>query len=158
MKLKGIEELQRGLNEASRAGVQKRFRNAMEDSVNQVKSRARENAPSFRGDLQNSIGSQVVRWNLGLVGTKPNVKYAKGIEFGTRPHGVNPEVLYDWARLKLHAKDYKGVAFAVARKIKARGTKAQPYLRPALSDSKKDVVKNFNNAIENILNDIAKHG
>jgi len=80
--------------------------------------------------------------------------YAINIEYGSEPHPVNLKtivnpnkkgkkniqvpVLYDWTRRKLgkSAKDAVGVSYAIAHKIKLRGTEPQPFLRPAMQSAK----------------------
>lgn len=62
----------------------------------------------------------------GLVATA--ISYAVPVELGTRPHFPPIEPLIDWVKAKLGVSgdvEARGVAFAIARKIAVRGTKAQ---------------------------------
>lgn len=64
------------------------------------------------------------------------VNYAVWIEYGTQPHAVSVngiKNLEGWAKRKLglSEKEAKSASYAIANKIKAEGTKAQPFLRPA---------------------------
>lgn len=155
-KIEGLDEFQRGIAQSPK-NMEKRMTRGMYDSVKRVERTAREKAP--RGvsspGLKNSILGKVLFWHTGEVGVLNRIRHARAVEEGSRPHPVPPSALYKWARIKLGAKDYKGVAVAVARKIARVGTKAQPYLRPAIEENERWIVKRFTDAIDDILMDIA---
>ena len=58
------------------------------------------------------------------------------VEFGTKPHFPPPSALATWARR--HGFGPRG-EWALARAIAKRGTKARPFLVPALLESKPDI-------------------
>lgn len=60
---------------------------------------------------------------LGVVGTA--ISYAAPVEFGSRPHFPPIKPLADWAHYKLgiSIEEAEHVAYAIARKIAAQGTK-----------------------------------
>ena len=74
------------------------------------------------GDL---IGSPTEN-NVALVGT--NVKYSRDVEYGTRPHAINSPVKIkgNWVYIGMHP-----------------GTRAQPFMRPALDLSTGKVLTVF---------------
>lgn len=82
-------------------------------------------ASGFKGSIYHleEIGDSKA---IGLVST--SVAYAVPVEIGTRPHFPPIEPLIDWVKAKFGIsgeKEARGAAFAVARKIAARGTKEQ---------------------------------
>lgn len=160
IRVDGLDRLQKGMSKHARYKEQ-RFKYAMQDAVEEVKSRARKEAPSYRGELQQGIMGRVERWNLGVVGVREGIKYARAIEYGLKPHQAFPpiealtgrrEPLDLWVASRLGGG--KGVAFAVARKIWNKGTKAQPYLSTGFKESRRAITGYFNDAIEKLLKDI----
>jgi HK97 gp10 family phage protein len=102
-----------------------------------VEGRAKANAPVDTGRLRGSIATTVDEGRLeARVGS--NVNYAPFVEFGTRPHFPPLSAVQPWARRHGFPLGRAG-AFLVARAISRRGTRAQPFLIPALHNSKRDV-------------------
>ena len=64
--------------------------------------------------------------------------YAQVIDEGRDPGPINPAVLFTWIRRKLRipAKEVERVAFLIANKIRARGTKAQPFFSNAIEQAR----------------------
>jgi phage gpG-like protein len=95
-----------------------------------VQNAARARCPVDTGRLRNSITHELGRDTRGLfvrVGT--NVEYALYVEMGTRPHEIRPRN----ARA-LRWKDAGapgGYRFATV--VNHPGTRARPFLRPALA-------------------------
>ena len=105
-----------------------------------VASRAAEAAPTDTGRLRKSIGSEYRREgerHIAMIGTgleyAPYVHEGTGPAVGRPPYFPPPSALADWARRVLGNEK---LAWAVARKIRARGTKPRPYLRNALAGSR----------------------
>ena len=78
---------------------------------------------------------KVEKTNKNKVSVSTNSGYGLYVEFG-RPSGNTPPVseLIPWVRRKLGIRNHKKakrVAYAIAKGIGKRGTKAQPFLRPA---------------------------
>lgn len=92
-----------------------------------VEATGRSLAPRDTGRLQGSIHS---RPGSGLsVEIGPSVAYGLFVEKGTRAHFPPPGALGGWARR--HGMS----PFALARGISRRGTKAQPFMVPALEQN-----------------------
>jgi len=72
------------------------------------------------------ISKPISKWRLH-VGS--GLEYAEYVEYGTRPHFPPLSAIADWAKAKRIPDD---AVFPIARSISKKGTKAQPYLRPAL--------------------------
>lgn len=64
--------------------------------------------------------------------------YAQVIDEGRDPGPINPEVLFRWVRKKLGVaeKEVRSVAFLIARKIRARGTRSQPFFSNAIEQAR----------------------
>lgn len=105
---------------------------AMRESAIHIQSLAKLYAPVFRGLLRVSIAQNVAEEGERIIGeVGSGLVYASVIEEG-RTAGWFPPPSGDlkaWARRKLGDER---LAFVVARAIKRRGFRAQPYLRPAL--------------------------
>ncbi len=101
--------------------------------------------PQDNGQLRNSISVQTIEKtksigsvtsqnilpkptenDVALVGT--NLKYAAATEYGSRPHMPPVDALKTWAKRHLGSED---AAWPLALSIKKKGTKAQPFMRPA---------------------------
>jgi hypothetical protein len=122
----------------------------MEDSTILIQSLAKVNAPVYRGLLRISI-AQAVRQEgqrvIGEVGSA--VPYADVLEKG-RNVGWFPPIseLKTWARRKLGDER---LAFVIARAIKRRGFKEQPYLLPAIEAAGPRITLIFANRLAEIL-------
>lgn len=92
---------------------------------------------------------------IGLVATdKP---YAGYVELGTKPHMPPIQPLVDWVRAKLgeDEESARGVAFAIARKIKAHGTKANPVWEMTLKRLQREIRRKFDAGIARIARQLA---
>jgi hypothetical protein len=89
-----------------------------------VQNEARRRAPVDTGRLRSSIVSRVEGGgrNLGYV-VGSNVNYAAAVEYGTAPHVIKPKYK--------QALYWPGAAHPVAQ-VNHPGTRAQPFLRPAI--------------------------
>ena len=118
-------------------------------STYRVAGAAKRNAPSSFGKLRQNITAMV----KGLTGeVAVNVDYAGAVEFGTKPHEIKPR----WKKA-LAFKPGAGFRFwdesgrVVVKRVKHPGTKAQPFLRPAV-EAEAEVIKR---SLEKIINDAA---
>lgn len=101
----------------------------------EVKRKAKLKVPVDTGHLRRFITHEVGETEA-RVGS--NVVYAPFVEFGTRPHWPPRKAMQPWARRHGFPKGNEG-ATILARIIAKRGTKPQPYLRPALEESLSDI-------------------
>ena len=89
-----------------------------------IEAQAKLLAPVDMGGLRNSISGQ----SSGLIGTVgTNVHYAAHVEYGTRPHAINSAVHIPRVGFR-----YIGMH---------PGTRAQPFMRPALDSVVKQLRK-----------------
>lgn len=70
----------------------------------------------------------------GFVGSSLN--YVRPVDLGTRPHFPPVDALIDWVKLRFQVSSEaqaRGIAFVIARKIAARGTKGAFVFRDVLA-------------------------
>jgi len=130
LKIDGLERFQRGLQTAT-AATPAELRVAMVEATLIVEGEARRLAPRDTGRLQGSISSRISGGGASIVGeVGPSVAYGLYVERGTRPHWPPTAALGGWARRH-------GISpFAVARGIARKGTRAQPFVQPALEKNR----------------------
>ena len=88
----------------------------------------------------------------GGIGT--SCPYAVPVELGSRPHFPPVQPLADWVRAKFGEQDpqaARAIAFCIARKIAAHGTKGQHVFQRALDSSQDRLVACFDQAVERTL-------
>lgn len=112
------------------------LRTLLEKATFKIEGIAKDIVPHDAGLLRASINpkidpSPIPMW--GKVG--PSLKYGLFVELGTKPHWPPIGPLKGWARRH-------GVSpYALQAAIAKRGTRAQPFMRPALEKSKEDIDK-----------------
>lgn len=132
IRIEGIPELRHKLDNPNLiAGPVREF---LLKSSFTVEGKAKQLAPVDTGRLRASITS-IIRPTQAMVA--PTVNYGAAVEYGTRPHFPPPDALEGWARR--HGFPSAGGAFLLARSISRRGTRPQPYMRPAATQSQPDI-------------------
>lgn len=118
----------------------------LEQGANNIASKADELAPIHDSDLVNSIDYKQTEKSAGKIVYQifANAPHAASVEFGTKPHYVSAKHLKKWAKDKLGDEN---LAYAVAKKIARRGTKAQPFLRPSYFLYEYKIKQNVKNAV-----------
>lgn len=155
-KVEGLKELERDMKRADK-NLMPVLRKAMVASTAKIKRDAKENVPVFQANLKRSIFDRVTSSLTssikGIVGVGTGAKYGPFVEFGRRP-GKRPPIdpIKKWARIKL---GNEGAAFAIASKIASKGTKAQPFMLPALKDNVRFIENNFKEAADTIIKILA---
>lgn len=105
-------------------------------SASRVLADAKQTVPVAYGRLRSSgrIEDKGKTINVAFGGDNSS-GYAYYVEFGRRPGKWPPkQPIEDWVKkrgLASTEKDIKGVAFVIRRKIGKKGTRPQPFLRPA---------------------------
>lgn len=137
------------LAQGSRAAatlVPQELARAMERSVVKVEADAKTLAPVDTGNLRRSITHDVAAQAGGAVGkVGTNVPYGRYVEEGTSAHWPPVSALAGWAAR--HGIE----PFLVARAISRRGTKARPYLRPALAKNLSAIDAEFKQVAVRVL-------
>ena len=98
------------------------------------------------------LGDEVI----GVVGT--SLPYALPVELGSKPHFPPVEPLEEWARIKLGvpASEARGVGFAIARKIAAKGTNPVKMFTRAFAANRVRVVRIFDASLRRIAARLAE--
>jgi len=128
--------------------IASRLHSAMRESVLLVEGAAKKLDPVDTGQLRSSIASHIEGGSKssqieGVVYS--NAEYAPHVEFGTEPHkkavGSDEFItsVTDWCR-RHGIKD----PYPIIRKIRRSGTKAQPFLIPALHQNQNRIQAIFN--------------
>jgi Bacteriophage HK97-gp10, putative tail-component len=150
----GLKELRDAFDKA-RPQFMRFLSDAMYDTGKIAEGKAKENSPINDGSLRSSITTsepRVTRDNAEItVGT--NIKYAKYMEQGTRPHYVSARLLMPWARKKLGNAN---LAYAVAKSIAKKGVKGRFYFKKAKEDSLPFLDTNLKKAMDKIINYLSK--
>lgn len=97
----------------------------------EVAREAKQQAPKAFSNLVNSIRAE--RIGLMHYQVSEGMNYGRAVEEGTGPHFPNPDALRPWVErvLGVRGKEADNTAWLIARAISRRGTRAQPYMRPA---------------------------
>ncbi len=137
LRLEGAEPLARALNRSPELVAAESLR-AMTTSLLLVEADARRNVAHDSRRLMNSITHRLSGRGDALVGeVGPSVRYGLYVERGSRPHWPPVAALVGWARRH-------GVSpYAVQRGIGRRGTRARPFLVPALTKNVDRIVRLF---------------
>lgn len=141
VELIGSESLVRTLKR--RPFAAKLYTNFVRDLATDVERRAVIKAPTGvsggGGGLRGSIARDRRNISKYVISVGSNLRYSKPVEFGSRPHWPPPGSLKRWARLKLGvpAARLDSADFLIRRKIASEGTDPQPFLNPALEETRR---------------------
>jgi HK97 gp10 family phage protein len=129
IKISGVKELEKALDELKSA---KEYQRALQKGCLIIERAAKQKAPKGNGDLRNSIQHKIEAEGDELVGViYTNLLYAPYVEFGT---GIEAE---DGGRQDVPwcYEDEEGEWHTT------KGMKPIPFMRPALNENKKEVLK-----------------
>ena len=140
--VEGLDELLRKMDRLP-AEVQRECFKAMQsaslDIIADAKSNLRANGSVVTGNLRASGKVQKVddkTLDVGFFSSDVKDKgYASYVEYGRKPGKMPPpDILEAWAykKFRLSHKDARSAAWALARSIAKKGTKARPYFEPAV--------------------------
>ena len=140
--VEGLDELLRKMDRLP-AEVQRECFKAMQraslDIIADAKTNLRVNGSVVTGNLRASGKVQKVddkTLDVGFFSSDVKDKgYASYVEYGRKPGKMPPpDILEAWAykKFRLSHKDARSAAWALARSIAKKGTKARPYFEPAV--------------------------
>lgn len=143
VKFTNAAELVAAIRKAPRETVPQ-LRNAISRSIELVQRTAFRKAPvnkqSGGGNLRQSIKTYI----QPLKGeVRAEAKYAAAVEFGSRPHTIVAK------NSKVLANKRTGQFFG--KRVNHPGTRAQPFLFPAVESSKREIISFFKTAMINVL-------
>lgn len=139
--VEGLDELLRKMDSLP-AEVQRKCFKAMQsaslDIIADAKGNLRVNGSVVTGNLRASGKVQKVddkTLDVGFFSSDSDKGYASYVEYGRKPGKMPPpDILEAWAykKFRLSHKDARSAAWALARSIAKKGTKARPYFEPAV--------------------------
>ena len=139
--VEGLDELLRKMDRLP-AEVQRECFKAMQraslDIIADAKSNLRVNGSVVTGNLRASGKVQKVddkTLDVGFFSSDSDKGYASYVEYGRKPGKMPPpDILEAWAykKFRLSHKDARSMAWALARSIAKKGTKARPFFEPAV--------------------------
>ena len=140
--VEGLDELLRKMDSLP-AEVQRKCFKAMQsaslDIIADAKGNLRANGSVVTGNLRASGKVQKVdekTLDVGFFSSDvENKGYARYVEYGRKPGKMPPpDIMEAWAykKFRLSHKDARSAAWALARSIAKKGTKARPYFEPAV--------------------------
>lgn len=144
----GLAALQRGFKEAPDYTRQELLV-AMTTATALLEREFKDAFPSVSGLTRASIHGDAFSTPTGALGVVGSASVAvAAVELGTKPHMPPVEALESWVhdRMGLAGKEALGVAWAIARKIAKRGTKAQYPIRDSWDAQYKSVAQMFEQA------------
>ena len=139
--VEGLDELLRKMDrlpaEAQRECF-KAMQSASLDIIADAKSNLRVNGSVVTGNLRASGKVQKVddkTLDVGFFSLDSDKGYASYVEYGRKPGKMPPpNILEAWAykKFRLSHKEARSMAWALARSIAKKGTKARPFFEPAV--------------------------
>lgn len=87
-------------------------------------------------DTSNLLLSGSIEEKKEEVIIKYDAPYSKAVNNGTKPHGMNSQLLEGWVRRKINPgseQEVKKIAFLIARKIRQRGTVPSFFMDKAIA-------------------------
>ena len=121
------------LNDKTKDNVQK----VLNNTGFKIETKAKGNVPVDTGHLRRGITTKI--GDMEVIVHTSNIKYARGVEFGTRPHLIKPK--------NKKALYWKGAKHPV-KTVNHPGSKAKPYLIPAFESEKDNLIKDLKEVIE----------
>ena len=121
------------LNDKTKDNVQK----VLNNTGFKIEAKAKGNVPVDTGHLRRCITTKI--GDMEVIVHTSNIKYARGVEFGTRPHLIKPK--------NKKALYWKGAKHPV-KSVNHPGSKAKPYLIPAFESEKDNLIKDLKEVIE----------
>ena len=152
--IKGGKELMEALRTFPAKVEKKVMQDALVDGAKIVAKQAKLNVPIDSGDLKRSIkvtrGDKRKRKGVSaaqVVAGGKKTFYAHMVEFGTAAHLITGK---NGNQLSFTAKDGTQVRID---SVNHTGSKAQPYMRPALDNKEKEVIREIGSRIGRFLQD-----
>jgi HK97 gp10 family phage protein len=121
------------LSDKTKVNVQK----VLNNTGFKIETKAKGNVPVDTGHLRRGITTKI--GDMEVIVHTSNIKYARGVEFGTRPHLIKPK--------NKKALYWKGAKHPV-KSVNHPGSKAKPYLIPAFESEKDNLIKDLKEVIE----------
>jgi len=133
-------------NKAAKDMMWKKIDRGLDDLVDFIFARSQELVAVDEATLKKAGHVERAYLKKSIEYDAPHASY---IEYGTRPHFPPIEPLAAWAVrvLQVPKAEAQQVGYLIARKIAAVGTEPQPFLRPAVDESKMKAAAIIRNAM-----------
>lgn len=151
----GLAALQRGFARAPEF-TRERLLDAMTEATLYLEREVKDAFPAVSGLTRASITRDAFSTPAGVLGVVGSASPAvAAVELGTRPHMPPVAAILLWVQDKfgLAGEDAERMAWGVARKIKAHGTKGQGHFQRTLAAGTGTLTSIFQGAVQ----DIAQH-
>jgi len=146
VEIPNLKRMQKAMSDAPQ-DMYKEANNAIRSSILKVEQQAVMESPIDTGTLRKSIHQGIVWGPLyGAVG--PTVNYSIFVHEGTRPHIISVR------RAKVLYSRRSGRFFG--RSVRHPGTKPNRFMKRAADQSQRDIDKYFKDALERVVNNIAR--
>lgn len=101
---------------------------------------------ALKGSIAHTVSA--VGDELRVFTGQETAAYAIPVEYGTGPHPVSRAgraslALWAQRKLGLNEKEAQAAAFLIARKIRRQGTRAQPFMGPALEENLSEIQRHL---------------
>ena len=125
------------LYEKNEALIRQTVKNSAFNIQKNAKSNLTKNKSVDTGHLRRGVSTDIK--GLGATIHTSNIKYARGVEEGTRSHIIRPK--------NKKALYWKGAKHPV-KQVNHPGSKAKPYLIPAFNSEKDKIIKDLEEVIK----------
>lgn len=149
----GLAALQRGFARAPEF-TRERLLDAMTEATLYLEREVKDAFPAVSGLTRASITSDAFSTPAGVLGTVGSASPAvAAVELGTKPHMPPVAAILLWVQDKfgLAGEEAESLAWGVARKIKARGTKGQGHFQKVLAAGAGTLTGIFQEAVQDIV-------
>lgn len=151
----GLAALQRGFERAPEF-TRERLLTAMTEATLYLEREVKDAFPAVSGLTRASITADAFSTPAGVLGVVGSASPAvAAVELGTKPHMPPVAAILLWVQDKfgLSGEEAESMAWGVARKIRARGTKGQGHFQKTLAGATGTLTSIFQGAVQ----DVAQH-
>lgn len=160
IRIDGMQELNASLGRMSRRiydAAKAGLKTAGMSIVADAQVNLRQNGTNNTGLLSNS-GKVEEKGDVMEAGFLSSGKgYAEYVEYGRRAGRMPPvKQLQEWAykKLRVDRMESRSAGFLIARKLAMKGTRPQPFFRPAVEKNRQAVEKAIADAVEQVTGDV----
>lgn len=153
----GLAMLQRGLARAPEF-TRERLLSAMTEATLYLEREVKDAYPAVSGLTRASITADAFSTPAGVLGVVGSASPAvAAVELGTKPHMPPVAAILLWVQDKfgLSGEEAESMAWGVARKIKAKGTKAQGHFAKTLAAGTGTLTAIFSGAVQDVATHLA---
>lgn len=159
LRIEGIAQLERNMTGmsrkvfmAARSGLAKAGMNIIADAQHTLRANGTNSTGllSNSGRVQEMGGQDAV--DAGFF-SKSGRGYAEYVEYGRRAGRMPPvHIIAQWARKKLRIpeKSSRSAGYLIARKIARKGTRPQPFFRPAVESNRQAIERAISEAVTSV--------